>query len=269
MINDIFPKKLDNTYKNAPPTEDSVVCVFNDKGEILLKLDENGINFPHYDETLGQAQYLFSVSGIGFYLSPLAPKNFSGEYVSVRKLRGIGPKDKVFAALTANHLYLWYKNNRFCGRCKRPMVPGDNERMLKCSCGNVVFPKIMPAIVVAIRRGDEILLTKYASAKDTTSLALVAGFVEIGESAEETVRREVMEETGLEIKNLRYYKSQPWGQVGNLMRGYVADAEDGDVRLLDGELQFAKWFKRDEIPVDDDDFSLTRELIGAFKRGKI
>ena len=78
-----------------------------------------------------------------------------------------------------------------------------------------------------------------------------------------------MEETGLEIKNLRYYKSQPWGQVGNLMLGYVADAEDGDVRLLDGELQFAKWFKRDEIPVDDDDFSLTRELIGAFKRGKI
>ena len=117
MINDIFPEKLDNTYKNAPPTVDSVVCVFNDKGEILLKIDENGIDFPHYDETLGQVQYLFSISSVCFYLSPLAPKNFSGEYVSVRKLRGIGPKDKVFAALTANHLYLWYKNNakgRWC-----------------------------------------------------------------------------------------------------------------------------------------------------------
>lgn len=269
MINDIFPEKLDNAYKNVPPSEDSVICVFNDSDELLLKIDSCGIDFPRYGTSGEKVQYLFSMSGTRYYLSRVVPENFDGRFISVKKLRSMGPKDKVFAALTANHLHLWYKNNKFCGRCQGIMVPDQNERMLRCGCGNTVFPKIMPAIVVAVLRGDEILLTKYASAKETTSLALVAGFVEIGESAEETVRREVMEETGLKIKNLRYYKSQPWGQVGNLMMGYVAEAEDGDVRLLDGELQFAKWFKRDEIPVDDDDFSLTRELIGAFKHGKI
>ncbi len=271
MINDIFPQKLDNAYKNEKPTADSVVCCFDSDGKMLMRLNDGEIEFPRYGAECEPVVYLFSEGGKNYFLATSAPKDFVGEYLSVRKLRSLGarPKDAVFCALTANHLYIWYKNNRFCGRCGKLMRHDGRERMLRCECGNTVFPKIMPAIVVALRRGDKILLTKYASAKDTTSYALVAGFVEIGESAEDTVRREVKEETGLTVKNLRYYKSQPWGLVGNLMLGYIADVEDGDVVLADGELDFAGWFGRDEVPLDDDDYSLTRELIGLFKHGKI
>ena len=137
------------------------------------------------------------------------------------------------------------------------------------SCGNMVFPKIAPAVLAAVRHNGQLLLTKYAHGDG--NYALVAGFVEIGETAEQCVAREVMEETGLRVKNITYYDSQPWGFAGNLMLAYTAelDGEDDTIRVDRSELALAEWVAPEEIPEISDYNSLTREMIRRFRLGKL
>ena len=139
--------------------------------------------------------------------------------------------------------------------------------MVRCpKCGNMIFPKIAPAIIVALTHGNKILLTKYAATRDYKKYALIAGFVEIGETVEETVEREVMEEVGLKVKNLRYYKSQPWGYDSNVLMGYFAELDgDESITMDTEELSKAQWFAREEMPAHNDGISLTREMMGGFE----
>lgn len=141
-------------------------------------------------------------------------------YSKMFDIRRRTPKHQVMAASTAWHLYVWYRDNRFCGRCGKETKEDESERMLRCPvCGNMIFPKVAPAVIVGVTDGDRILVTKYAN-REYKRYALVAGFTEIGETVEETVRREVLEEVGLHVKNIRYYKSQPWGFDLNLLLGF-------------------------------------------------
>ena len=161
------------------------------------------------------------------------------------------PKERVLAAATAWHLFVWYRDNQFCGRCGKKLVHSEMQRMLQCPCcANMVFPKIAPAVIVGVTHGDKILMTKYAG-REYKRYALIAGFTEIGETAEETVKREVMEEVGLTVKNIRYYKSQPWGFDSNLLLGYFCElAEEGEIRLDEEELSVAEWVDYHDIPED-------------------
>ena len=132
----------------------------------------------------------------------------------------------------------------------------------------MVFPKIAPAVIVGVTHGDKILMTKYAG-REYKRYALIAGFTEIGETAEETVKREVMEEVGLHVKNLRYYKSQPWAFSDTLLMGFFAEVEGDDSITLDREeLALAEWFERENIPASESDISLTSEMIEFFRAGK-
>ena len=133
----------------------------------------------------------------------------------------------------------------------------------------MVYPRINPAVIVGVTDGDRLLLTKYRG-RAYKKYALVAGFTEIGESFEQTVAREVMEETGLKVKNIRYYKSQPWGFADNILAGYFCEV-DGDptIRMDQEELSVAEWFQRDAIPVEPEDLSLTNEMIIHFKQGGV
>ena len=143
------------------------------------------------------------------------------------------------------------------------------ERMLRCpKCGNLIYPKIAPAVIVAVTRGDQILMTRYQG-RDYKGYALIAGFTEIGETAEDTVRREVMEEVGLQVKDLRYYGSQPWGADANLLLGFFARLDGPSAIHLDRqELSQAGWYHRDEIDLPPDGVSLTNHMIQAFRRGE-
>ena len=217
--------------------------------------------------------YLFSISGEHFFLlkegMEAAPEGYGWEAPSIfRKAR---PGYLAFAGVTGEQLDDWYRSNRFCGRCGKPMAPDYRERMMRCRhCGNMVYPKICPGVIVAVTDKDRLLLTKYAPQEGRTSkFALVAGFTEIGETLEETVQREVMEEVGLKVRNIRYYKSQPWSFTSTLLCGFFCEV-DGDTRItLDtSELSVGEWFERGEIPLEDDGISLTREMIGVFKAGK-
>ena len=135
-------------------------------------------------------------------------------------------------------------------------------------CGNMIFPRISPAVIVAVTDGDRLLMSKYAGG-DYTRYALLAGYTEIGETIEQTVHREVFEEVGLHVKNLRYYKSQPWGIDGNVLMGFYCDLDGSDeVHIDENELALAEWHHRDALPAKDDGISLTREMIRVFEEGK-
>ncbi|EEP28764.1 hydrolase, NUDIX family [Shuttleworthella satelles DSM 14600] len=149
------------------------------------------------------------------------------------------------------------------------MEMGSREREMICpNCGNPVYPKIMPAVIVAVTNGDRILMTKYRN-RGIGYYALVAGFVEIGETFEDTVRREVMEETGLTVKNIRYYKSQPWGIADDLLAGFYCDLDGDDaIRMDEEELSEAAWFERGQIEGQPDHLSLTNEMMLTFRDGR-
>ena len=140
---------------------------------------------------------------------------------------------------------------------------------MRCpNCGNMIFPKIAPAVIIALTNGDKLMLSQYANL-NYKRYGLLAGFVEIGETAEEAVAREVMEEVGLKVKNIRYYKSQPWGISGNLSIGYFCDLDGEDCVHLDrNELALAEWYDRKNLSAEDDGISLTREMIRIFGEGK-
>ena len=140
---------------------------------------------------------------------------------------------------------------------------------MRCpACGNMMFPRIAPAAIIGVTHGDRLILSKYAN-REYTRYGLIAGFIEIGETAEEAVAREVMEEVGLKVKNIRYYKSQPWGIAGNLSIGYFCDLDGSDeIHLDEQELASAAWFHRNDLPAKDDGVSLTREMVRIFEEGR-
>lgn len=149
------------------------------------------------------------------------------------------------------------------------MKHDTKERMMYCpSCGRQEYPVLMPAVIVGITNGDKIICSNYEG-RSFKQYALIAGFAEIGETIEETVHREVMEEVGLKVKNLRYYKSQPWSFSGTLLFGFYCDVDGDDTLTVDHEeLSVAQWFKRDEIIGQDTNSSLTNEMMMVFAAGK-
>lgn len=265
MIQDI-KEHFDNAYFPHQPTDDDYAICFNN-GEILFALDGDVISFPTVKEVEAISYYLFSVGDKRFFLAKSKQfENFS--YNPLYSLRAYSNQTLAFAGVTASHINNWYNDNAFCGRCGKPMHHSENERAMVCSCGNTVYPKISPAVIVAVTSNDRLCMTKYN--RGYAHWALIAGFNEIGETIEQTVHREVMEEVGLRVKNLKYYKSQPWGFSSTLLYGFTCEVDGDDTITLDNEeLKAGQWFKRDEIDFENDGLSLTREMISNFKKGLV
>lgn len=160
----------------------------------------------------------------------------------------------------AEELLYWYRNTRFCGVCGAPMNMATDISKRCPKCGKTVWPQLSTAIIVLISRGDDLLLVHARNFK-TDFYGCVAGFVETGESLEEAVRREVMEETSLQIKNLRYFKSQPWPYPCGLMVGFFAEYESGELKLQNEELSKGGWFNKNNLPTIPEKLSLARMLI--------
>lgn len=304
MIQDIWPRHLYNEYRNIKPEENDTILYFQGMSVLAQAMEDGkvvcypqygqfiqGINAAYGAEYIDNLEfiYLLSLDDRRFFLArergSLERGQFFGEYadsgihaeldsfldgyayIGVNLFRNAEPRDVAYAAITAFHLYGWYRDNSFCGRCGKLMRHDDKQRMMRCdSCGNMVFPKISPAVIVAVTDGDRLLLTKYAG-RTYKNYALIAGFTEIGETMEETVRREVMEEVGVKVKNITYYKSQPWGLSGSELMGYFCELDgDGAITLEEDELSVGEWVKAADIDVQDDHVSLTREMIEKFRR---
>ncbi len=274
MIQDIA-ERLDNSYRpDAESSAEDTLFVFRDMD--VLACEDMSAPFPtaaevkHDDKSL----YLFSIGDRRFFLTldreASAPEKFS--YVNVRQLRRRhdAVRAELFAMFTAFHLYKWYSSNKFCGSCGAPTSPDSKERALRCGkCGAIMYPRIAPAVIVGVTNGDKLLVTRYAKGRGVGFDALVAGFTEIGETLEQTVEREVMEEVGLRVKNIRYYKSQPWGLSGTMLSGFYCDVDGDDTITLDEtELSSAVWTERGDIVGQPDDLSLTNEMMKRFRDGK-
>ncbi len=272
MIQDIYPSKLNNNYIDYKMTAEDYVLWFNAEGKAYVRIREERIEFvTGQDVKESAAVYLFSVDNQKYFLL-LGEENFRNPeygYYSTRELRDKCSGKELFAVFSAYHLWKWYTDNRYCGRCADSLEPGKKERSLVCpSCGNVVYPRINPAVIVGVIKGEKLLITRYR--KGYAHNALVAGFTEFGETLEETVAREVMEETGVKVKNIRYYKSQPWGMAQDILVGFFCEAEgDGDIRMDENELKYAEWVSREDIVLQPNNLSLTNEMMKMFKESEV
>lgn len=278
MIQNIEPHEYRNEYRPQPPEDDSILLYYEGR-KILVRTEDDEIAFLTFGEAKKYSSeiwenytYLFSIDGQRYYLADgIDPDDFPEYHLEDKQyFRSARPKYRQFAAVTGWQLYRWYQSRRYCGRCGEPMIQDEKERMMRCpQCGLMEFPKICPAVIIGLTHGNKILMSKYAG-REFKKYALLAGFNEIGESIEETVRREVMEEVGLKVKNIRYYKSQPWSFTDTLLLGFFCELDGDDTITLDqDELALAEWFEREEMPVKEEDLSLTNEMMMAFKNGNV
>ena len=285
MLNDIYPSVFDNSFHPRAPQKGDVVFLYSRNSvAVCAKGCAGGCGpegapgetpsvpvFPALDVTIDD--FLFYVDEKAFfgrYIQDPATCPLEGySFIPLRETFSMQPAALPFEIATGYHIVSWRRYHHFCGVCGTPLVPSEKERALVCpQCHHTIYPDIHPAVNIAIRNGDKLLLIKN-TISGFPRYSLVAGFIEIGETAEDTVRRESMEEVGLKVKNIRYFGSQPWGIVGNLQIGFYCDVDGSDEIRVDGnEVKEALWFKRSEIPPRDTT-SITGALIEAFRRGEI
>lgn len=183
------------------------------------------------------------------------------EMMNLRASFDVLSADEYHLAGKAAELIYWDANSKFCGCCGAPMK-FETEISKRCTnCGKELWPQLATAVIVRVTRGDEAILLVHANNFRRPYYGLVAGFVETGETLEEAVRREVCEETGIEIANIRYFGSQPWPYPCGLMVGFIADYVSGDIRLQRSELSSGGWFTRDHLPPIPGKSSIARRLI--------
>ncbi|TFW01946.1 NAD(+) diphosphatase [Oxalobacteraceae bacterium OM1] len=184
-----------------------------------------------------------------------------------RKLRALfGAIDDDLMAVAGRSYQIaeWARTHRYCGACATPTERVASERCLRCpACGHVAYPRISPAMMVLVRKGDAILLARHTMSP-TKRFSPLAGFLEAGESAEEAVHREVFEEVGLKVNNLRYFGTQAWPFPHSLMIAFTADYVSGEIRVDEREIAEARWFGPDDgLPEYTTGISISGLLIDA------
>lgn len=271
MIQDIYPEHYAVEYQIKQPKADDCVFAFKTRSLFGKMTEDHRLLCPTVDmlseKQIEDLQYLFQIGSQSYYLYDGILKIEGYTYENIGKIRSLTHMKEAFSAMTAYHLYVWYDSHRFCGKCGQRMRLMTKERAVYCpSCGLRSYPVIAPAVIIGVVDGDNILITRYAG-REYTGVALLAGFCEIGESAEDTVRREVMEEVGLKIKNIRYFGSQPWGIDSNLLLGYFAEVDGSTEICMDTqELREAVWMPREKLKPAKNLMSLTMTMIEAFRK---
>ena len=278
MIQDIAPHTYHNEYQPVRPDDTGILLVYQGRKILVNVESEQPVrtfsyprvsDFPYIKKDA--LRWLFREDMNHFFLCPEElPEEKGFTYVSINFMRAAEPRFQAFAGVIGLSLAYWYKNHRFCGRCGKPLQHGKTERMVYCpDCKTMLYPQICPAVIVAVRNGNKLLVSKYAN-RHYTRMALLAGYTEIGETIEQTVHREVMEEVGIKVKNLQFYKSQPWCFTDTLLFGFWCDLDGDDTLTVDtNELAMAQWVERENLPDDPEKASLTMEMMTLFKEGKM
>lgn len=191
------------------------------------------------------------------------------EWCELRAVTPLLQEDQFQAISCARELLWWERRNRFCGCCGQPTQPSRTERALVCqACRTTVYPVIAPAVIVAITRGDELLLAHNRNFRPGLH-SLIAGFVDPGETLEQCVMREAFEETGVRVRSPRYLVSQPWPYPNSLMLGFHAGHESGEIAVDGVEIEHAAWFRRDALPEIPSKGTVARRIIDAWLRGEL
>ena len=208
-----------------------------------------------------------TLNGRPCWAAELGAGSEAPEGTAFRDLRAIfAAVDEDFFAVAgrAKQVVAWHATHRFCGRCGGETGPVEGEPAMRCTrCAMMHYPRVSPAVIVRVRRGDEVLLAR-SPGFPKGMRSVLAGFVEPGESIEETVHREVREEVGLEIENLRYFGSQPWPFPNSLMIGFTADYAGGRLTPEPGEIEAADWYRAEDLPQLPPRVSIARRMIDDF-----
>lgn len=260
MLHDIAPHVLSNAYAPRAPQRGDLALYFDPEGVFLR---DNA--FPSCADYPADTafQYLFDYDGRAVFLADQPPLHAQRQ--PHRALRSL-PQPLAFLGGTAQHLWDWYRNTRFCGRCASPMTHSATERAMTCpACGNTVYPRISPAVIVLIHNGADKLMLAQGRRFVGGFYSCIAGYLEIGESLEQAVRREALEETGLHLTNLQYFGNQPWPFTDTHMVGFFAQADEREpIRIQQEELADARWFSRDELPRGPQSIAIASAMIQAW-----
>jgi len=277
MIHEIFPHQFDNHFIITDNiAENDYILHYNEKS-LLLKINGDEFQLPTKKDVsdifdITERTFLFSLNGVRCFLVWNATRLIDDRFVykEINSFRTLNPREIAWICIVGFQLNNWYLENKFCGKCGTKTAEKPDERAIICpNCNTVVFPKISPAIIVAILCKDKILLA-HNSNFEQKRYSLVAGYVDVGETLEETVMREVKEEVGLDVKNIRYYKSQPWAFSGSMMIGFTAEADDTQpIRPDNVEITEADWFSRENLPNHPPKISIAGEMIDKFEKGEL
>lgn len=271
----------------GPPTGGAYWFAFHDHA-LLVKVQENGAGAgelpPSDPDTAGamvpwtpsldalglhplRTQYLGALDDLPCYSAELphdvkAPPGM--KLVNLRHLYGLLDEDFFWIAGRAVQIVDWDRTHQYCSACAAPLKTDPQERVKLChACGHSSYPRLSPAIIVAVTRGDKLLLAR-SHRHPPGRFSVLAGFVEPGETLEECLRREVKEEVGIEVKNIRYFGSQPWPFPHSLMIAFTCDYAGGEIVLEEEEMAEAAWYTADNLPRIPPRISISRALIDWF-----
>lgn len=248
-------------------------------GQVLIEKKADGYHIPYssFPPTKvpvgGTIHLIGNLNGYPaktYAIPTTEPDNENTPYMmkDLRASYDVLPFEEYYKAGKASQILTWDKNSRYCPMCGVPTAQISPIAKQCPECRQEFYPRISPAIIVLIKKKDSILLVHARNFRGTFK-GLVAGFLEPGETLEECVHREVMEETGLRIKNLKYFGSQPWPYPSGIMIGYSAEYESGNIKLQDEELSTGCFYKKDNLPEIPKKLSIARKLIDAWLEGKI
>ena len=272
---------MDHSFVSAvePPEDEpaeagELAWWFAFRGDELLVVAEPGAarvprrtEVAEHDLAIRREIYLGRLNGIGSWAVELSAELERPPGMSLRGLRALyGLLDERLFAVAgrAAQLVAWDRDHQFCGRCGARTALVTGERARRCpECLLTAFPRLSPAIIVLIERGDRVLLAR-GQGMPAGRYGIVAGFVEPGESLEEAVHREVWEEVGLGVSQVRYFGSQAWPFPHAVMIGFTAHHATGEIELRDGELATADWFGLDSLPTVPSKMSIARRLLDAW-----
>jgi NAD+ diphosphatase len=270
--NPIYPKFIVGIEPPAGRTEKALWFIFRGR-DILLKVHKNPGAIPRLLDIkeLGlpavREQFLGVLEGTHCFSVELpaeakAPEGM--EFVDLRQAHSEISEGCFELVNKAVQVMEWDRTNQFCSRCGAKTMQKPGERGKECpACGELFYPRISPAVIVLIRKGSKILLARSPNFPPDM-YSLIAGFVEPGESAEAAVAREVWEEVGIKVKNITYFGTQAWPFPNSLMIGFTAEYDSGDIRPDGFEIEDAKWFSVEELPVLPGKISISRKLIDHF-----
>jgi len=241
--------------------------------KVVVKTDGAAVAIPFVEgpETPGLRiagrQYLGTLNGHPCFAAAVADKDKIPEGLDLRDLRTLFSQlGEVFFAVAerAVHLTHWDKASQYCGQCGHSVGFRKAERAKECpQCGRLDFPRLSPAVIVAVEREGKLLLGRAARFVEPF-YSVLAGFVEPGESLEEAVHREIKEEVGISVKDVRYFGSQPWPFPDSLMVGFTAAYAGGELRIDGQEIIDAGWFDAENLPRIPGTISIARRLIDWF-----
>ncbi len=256
------------------PEENSWALIIFER-KLLMRKEEDKVYIPEVNaiesivSDIKTMVYIGKYDGhecysISYMEVPDLPENF--EFVNMMDLTKQTGDAGLFSLVgTANHILHWYRMNQYCGCCGNKTENKEDERAKFCpNCGNLVYPRISPAVITAVFHEDKILLAHNRNfRKDLYSL--IAGYVEPGESLEQCVEREILGEVGIKVKNIKYYSSQPWPFPDSLMMAFTAEYESGDIAVDNCEITDAAWYKADNLPEIPSTDSVAGKMIRWFR----